>query len=135
MKPNLMRSFSPVFKYVPLIAKVSLLSIVTIGGFQQVASASFAAIATGRGSNIWGDSWNYPTRGQAEAAALQKCGHESCRVDVWVENGCAAVVRHPYSRLVFPSWAYDRNEAVNNARRACGHRDCYVEVSDCTSRN
>jgi hypothetical protein len=134
MKPNLMRSFSPVFKHVHLIAKVSLLSIVTIGGFQQVASASFAAIATGNG-NIWGDSWNYPDSSQAQAAALQKCGDISCVTRIIVRNGCAAIARDPGSQSLSWGWAGSRADANANAINNCGNGACYIEVSDCTMKN
>jgi len=131
-----MKSISKSFKFVPLMGSVSLFALMSIVPFEGVAHASYAAIATGDANNVWGDSWNYRTQQEAEAAALQACGRKggaSCQVRIWSRNECIAVARDPGSLTLFFGGDTNLAQAQAIAINNCGNGACAVEVSDCTT--
>jgi serine/threonine-protein kinase len=96
------------------------------------AQDMYGAIATNDATGAWGYSYNYPTRAQAEANALQECGEQGCKVDVWFVNACGAVAKD--GRMVGWGWAETRSEAEAQAVSACGSGACKVQVWACTTR-
>jgi len=119
--------------------------LTTIAGIAGIAIASqlfaataasaedmYGAIATNDATGNWGYAYDYPTRAQAEAAALQQCGEQGCQIDVWFANACGAVAKD--GRHVGWGWAGTRAEAEAKALSGCGTRACHVEVWACTDR-
>jgi serine/threonine-protein kinase len=63
------------------IAGMTGLSIVATQVLSATAASAedmYGAIATSDDTGAWGYAYNYPTRAQAEAAALQECGEAGC---------------------------------------------------------
>lgn len=101
------------------------------------ATAAFAedvygAIATNDETGSWGYGYNYATRAEAEAAALEQCGEQGCQVDVWFANACGAVAKD--QKTVGWGWAKTRAHAEAEALSACGTGACKIEVWACTDR-
>lgn len=96
------------------------------------AADMYGAIATNDATGAWGYAYNYPTRAQAEAAALQECGERGCAVEVWFANACGAVAKD--GRTVGWGWSESRAEAEAKALSACGSGACKIEVWACTDR-
>ncbi len=119
-------------------AVIPVALLLTSFAIAKPASASWAAIATNQANNIWGGSWNYPTKAQAEARALQECGERggtSCRVRVWSRNECIAIARSPGSSRLAWGASTSRAQAKALAISTCGNGACSVEVSDCTRKD
>ena len=57
-------------------------------------AASFSAIAYGRTSKAWGNSYRCGSRARAEKVAMQNCAQHGgdCEVMVWFKRRCGAVV-------------------------------------------
>jgi hypothetical protein len=97
----------------------------------------FGAVATDPHLAILGSSKNMTSRKIAENAALSDCksqGGQSCKLDGWYRNGCAAMVagHGGYST----STAKDQDSAVKAAMKDCqagGYTNCHVYYSDCSS--
>lgn len=107
-------------------------------GLTQVISTTaasaedmYGAIATNEDSQ-WGYGYDYPTKAQAESAALQQCGQSDCVVRVWFKNACGAVSENN-DRLGW-GWGDSRAEAEAQATSGCGQGDCKVLTWACTSR-
>lgn len=96
------------------------------------AEDMYGAIATNDETGMWGYGYNYPSRAQAESAALQQCGEADCKVDVWFMNACGAVAKD--QKTVGWGWAETRKEAEAQALSACGSGSCRIEVWACTDR-
>lgn len=97
-----------------------------------LAEDMYGAIATSDETGAWGYGYNYPSRAQAESAALQQCGESDCEVDVWFKNACGAVAKD--GKTVGWGWAEDRTEAEAKALSSCGSGACRVETWACTDR-
>lgn len=97
-----------------------------------LAGDMYGAISTNDVTGAWGYSYNYPTRSQAERAALEECGEAGCKVDVWFANACGAVAKD--GKTVGWGWAETRAEAEAKAVSACGSGACKIEVWACTDR-
>ena len=119
--------------------------VITIAGMTGIAIAAqwlsasaasaedmYGAIATSDETGAWGYAYNYPSRAQAETAALQECGEAGCQIEVWFANACGAVAKD--GRSVGWGWAASRAEAEAQAISACGTGACKVEVWACTDR-
>lgn len=97
-----------------------------------LAADNFGAIATSD-SGAYGYAYNYRTREQAQRAALQECGEQGCRVQVWFKNACGAVAQDNNRRTAW-GWATTREQAEAQAISACGTGTCRIRVWACTSR-
>ncbi|MFB2983791.1 DUF4189 domain-containing protein [Microseira sp. BLCC-F43] len=101
------------------------------GGAAFAALDNYGAIATSD-SGAWGYGYNYPTRAQAERAALEECGEAGCEIQVWFKNACGAVAKDG-TNLGW-AWAQSREEAEANAVSECGTGACQVVTWACTDR-
>lgn len=123
-----------------VISKVATITGVTgvalaaqlFGAIAASAEDMYGAIATSDETGSWGYAYNYTSRAQAEAAALQQCGEAGCQVEVWFANACGAVAKD--GRNVGWGWAESRAEAEAKAISGCGSGACKVEVWACTDR-
>ncbi len=104
---------------------------------------TYGAIAYSFKTNKFGRSWEYGSRGQAEAAAKQYCaeaGGRQCATAVWVEDSCAAVARAKSTRTIKnmgAAWGFDNEGAAGNrAIQECQARNagqqCWVVASVCS---
>lgn len=96
-----------------------------------LAADNFGAIATSD-SGAYGYAYDYPTREQAESAALQECGDQGCRVQVWFKNACGAVAKD--GENLGWGWASSREQAEANAMSECGTGACKVVSWACNTR-
>ncbi|KKD39025.1 DUF4189 domain-containing protein [Limnoraphis robusta] len=94
---------------------------------------SYGAIAITPDGKMWGYSFDYPTREQAEKRALQECGQSSCKIQVWFKNACGAVAKDQNGKLGW-AWADTRQQAEAAAVAACGNGSCRTETWACTTR-
>lgn len=103
------------------------------GGYGAIAISDSA-----NGFLRWGTSYDYESRGRAEAAAMRFCmaGRlPGCRVRLWFSNACAALVTAGNGHW----WAYWRG-SLAAARRAAlaeceqdGNSRCKVSEAFCSS--
>lgn len=103
----------------------------TLSSTAAFAGDMFGAIATTEDSR-WGGAYNYPSRAQAEAAALQECGASDCVVRVWFKNACGAVAEN--SSLIGVGWGETRAEAEAQAISTVGTGDAKILSWGCTDR-
>lgn len=95
----------------------------------------YGAIAYGPHTGAFGKSWNFPTRWEAERAALSYCRGFDCRPIVWVYNACAALA---VSDFYLNGYGWGVSEvmgyAVNRARYECEwrHGSCYIRATICS---
>jgi hypothetical protein len=99
-------------------------------------SASDGAIAFGRTSKAWGDSFRWGSRAKAERVAMQKCGEHGndCEVMVWFSRKCGAVVSGEGTNAFWGLGNNDR-QARADAQSKCENGDdknCEVKVSRCS---
>jgi len=96
---------------------------------------SYGAIAYSPHTGAYGKSWNFPTRWEAEQAAMAYCNSWGCRPIVWVVNSCAALAVS-YFYINGYGWGVSKymGYAVNIARRECEwrHGPCYIRASICS---
>lgn len=114
-----------------VVAAVLVLAQGFTAGAALANEDNFGAIATSD-SGAWGYGYDYPSRAQAERAALEECGDADCRVQVWFKNACGAVAKDG-TNLGW-GWAGSRQEAEANAMSECGTGACRVVTWACTSR-
>ncbi|MGF0318760.1 DUF4189 domain-containing protein [Nocardia fluminea] len=110
-------------------------------GFAVAASVLAAGSVLGAGAaNAAGDQWgamavdgnwtnvgrsiNYPTRAEAEAAAIEECGADGCYVEVTWANGCLSIVDNDQ----FFAWG-------KGATRAEAERNAYNALTEGTPQN
>ena len=98
--------------------------------------ALFGAIAYGRKSEAWGESYNWGSREEAEKVALQKCAEkgDDCEVMVWFDRQCGAVATGEGGT---PFWGLGDGigAARGSALAKCsenGSKNCEVKVSRCS---
>jgi len=98
----------------------------------------YAAIAYSKEAHRWGDAYNFLTRQQAEARALEVCGDSHCRIIGWARNGCCALAIGDAGNYGFAYryGAYDYSLARSNALTLCSKRDtnCRIVSWACTNR-
>ena len=91
---------------------LSRLAVVTVAAGATLALSSGApanaanyngSIAISIATGNTGASWDYPSRGEAEARALNECNAGDCQNVVWFQNGCGSVVQAPDTSW---AWAY-----------------------------
>ncbi|MGF1491888.1 MAG: DUF4189 domain-containing protein [Microcoleaceae cyanobacterium] len=96
---------------------------------------NYGAIATSPDGRIWGYSYDYPNREQAEQKALSECGRSGadCEVQVWFKNACGSVARNDQGNIGW-AWADTRAAAEAQAILACNAEGCSTETWVCTTR-
>ncbi|WP_019200726.1 DUF4189 domain-containing protein [Tsukamurella sp. 1534] len=83
-------------------AIVAAVATASVAGGIQIAAAPAANAAVNYGAiavssnGATGRSWDYPTAGAAQRAALASCGYGSCKVLASFANGCGAVAQTRY---------------------------------------
>lgn len=104
----------------------------------------YGAIAISPSTLAYGTSYRFPTRQQAEAAALTYChgnaGHpKDCQISSWFWNSCASLALNPKSGRSGGHWgsAWDANRelARKKALLACSRTagvDCQSVVTFCS---
>jgi serine/threonine-protein kinase len=101
-----------------------------------VAAEYFGAIAYSQGKRAHGWGKDYPSRQQAEKAALANCAKyaEDCSVVVWFKNACGALSLGP--KGAGWAWAHKQSDADRAATRACAQHSnaCTVTQRMCTKR-
>jgi Domain of unknown function (DUF4189) len=118
-----------------LLRRVGIVFLLVQGLEAGVALAedNYGAIATGS-DKAWGYAYDYSTRAQAEAAALQQCqkNAQDCEVRVWFQNACGAVAESD-ARIGW-GWGESREIAERNAISGCQDNSCKIITWACTSR-
>jgi serine/threonine-protein kinase len=96
----------------------------------------FGAIAYSQGKRAHGWGKDYPSRQQAEKAALANCARFAgdCGVVVWFKNACGALSLGP--KGAGWAWAHKQEDADLAAMRACSKHSkaCTVTQRLCTKR-
>ncbi|MGY0500010.1 DUF4189 domain-containing protein [Nocardia sp. FBN12] len=104
-------------------------SVLTAGsllgaGSANAASDEWGAMAIDADWANFGRSINYPTRAEAEAAALEECAADGCYVEVTWANGCLALVDNDE----FIAWG-------KGSTRAEAEREAYLALTEGTPQN
>ena len=96
----------------------------------------FGAIAYGRKSEAWGDSYSWGSREEAEKVALQICAQkgDDCEILVWFDRQCGAVATGENGA---PFWGLGDGigAARGSALAKCsesGSKNCDVKASTCS---
>jgi len=97
----------------------------------------FGAIAYGRKSQAWGDSYNWDTRAQAEDEALKNCqAHgNDCELMVWFQRQCGAVVSGKGTNAYWgigDGIGAARGAALDKCTKDGGGKDCTVQHAACS---
>ncbi|MFC9658911.1 DUF4189 domain-containing protein [Nocardia sp. NPDC127606] len=99
-------------------------SVLGAGSANAVGLDQWGAMAADGDWANYGRSVDYPTRAEAEAAALEQCAADGCAVEaVWV-NGCAALVENDD----FIAWG-------KGATRAEAEREAYLALTEGTPQS
>ena len=84
-----------------IATRTALLAVTAGAGLSFAAGPAaaysdyYGAIAVSVSTGNVGYSYDYESVGEAESAAIAKCGAGDCQSLVWVANGCAAVAQAP----------------------------------------
>lgn len=100
----------------------------------QAAADNYGAIAYSPSSRVWGYSYDYRSRGEAERQAMARCEAMDCIIAIWFRNACGALANGPDG--YGSAWGPTRGAAEANAIRECGDHSsgCATAVWTCTSR-
>ncbi|MFD9547860.1 DUF4189 domain-containing protein [Nocardia salmonicida] len=98
-------------------------SVLGAGG-ANAASDQWGALALDGSWTNMGRSFDYPTRAEAEAAAMEQCAADGCYVEVTWVNGCLALVDNDD----FIAWG-------KGANRAEAERNAYLELTEGTPQH
>ncbi len=98
---------------------------------------AYGAIAYGRKSKAWGDSFDWDSQSKAESVALSNCKAHGgdCEVMVWFQHMCGAVVS---GKGTSAYWAIGdgigvaRANALGKCTKDGGGKACTVQVSECS---
>ena len=100
------------------------------------AFAGYGAIAYSQNSRAHGQSWNYPTRWEAEQRAINECSTRGygCKAVMWFRSACGALAvsgRGGYGA----GWDTSKYVAEQKAMAECyrHNNSCYIELSHCTN--
>ena len=93
----------------------------------------YGSIAVFAYGSYYGFGWNYSTKQEAIAAALQSCFNSSrgkCRTAIWFRNGCGALA----TAMLAYGAGYGPNKlaAQRNALDKCSSRFCRIRQVVCT---
>jgi len=100
-----------------IVLAVSLAALVTMVT-PAAAHAAYAAIAVNPTTGATGVSWGFAKKARAKLRAKRECPG-SCRIAVWVGNGCAAVVQSPTAYI--SGVGNSKRKATRKARRRAGY--------------
>lgn len=109
----------------------------TPGPSPSVSMPSYGAIAYGRTSRAWGDSYHWGSQAKAESVALKNCEQHGndCEVMVWFDRRCGAVVSGEGTAAYWGVGRSDR-QARAIAQKQCtddGGKNCEVQVWRCSN--
>ena len=92
----------------------------------------WGAIATSDSTHHWGYSYNDPSQGVAEAAAMRECDESDCAIRVSFADSCGAVA----TSADWVAWGHadTRAGAESEAMAACRGAGCHIQTWACTSR-
>jgi hypothetical protein len=98
---------------------------------------AYGAIAYGRKSGAWGDSYNWDSQSKAESTALKNCAAhgKDCEVMVWFRNECGAVVSGKGANAYWgigDGIGAARGNALNKCTKDGGGKACTVQASECS---
>ncbi|MFD4458027.1 DUF4189 domain-containing protein [Nocardia sp. NPDC058480] len=93
-------------------------------GSANAAGDQWGAMAIDSNWTNLGRSINYPTRAEAEAAALEECAADGCFVEVTWSNGCLSLVDNDQ----FIAWG-------KGPTRADAEREAYLALTEGTPQN
>lgn len=99
-------------------------SVFAAGTAQAVGGDQWGAMAVDADWANYGRSVDYPTRAEAEAAALDQCGVAGCAVEVVWANGCMALVENDE----FVAWG-------KGSTRADAEREAYIALTEGTPQS
>ena len=96
----------------------------------------YGAIAYGRTSRAWGNSYHWDSRAKAESVAMSNCAQraQDCEVMVWFEFKCGAVVSGAGTTAFWglgDGIGAARGDALNKCKKA-GSKVCDLQVSECS---
>lgn len=103
------------------------------------SQSNYGAIAYSPSSDVYGTSWNYSSRQQAEARAFRECQSRSvnndCTVVTWFRNACGALATTP-NNAYGGNWGNSLIAAERNALEMCSQygKNCTVLTSLCADR-
>ena len=113
--------------------------LLSLAGVAETQAGTCGSLAYGEGGGHWyyGFSYNYSTRGAADARAMQECGASVCSLKTWFCGGyCGALARASNG-----AYGYDTGETEQGARqgalgycRSYGGSDCEVGVNGIETR-
>ena len=110
-----------------------VLALIPSTGLAQELFGAFAYSAKER-KHGWAN--NFPSRKEAEKAALDQCRKDAadCQSILWFRNACGALVTGPATYAA--DWAENQNAAVNKALKSCATRStsCALTQSFCTGK-
>lgn len=118
--------------------RVSQRLVIALALWPALAGAAdyFGAIAYSQAKRAHGWGNDYPSRAQAEKAALANCAKFAgdCSVVVWFKNACGALSVGPTGAGW--SWADEQADADRAAVQACSKHSkaCVVTQRLCTKR-
>ena len=112
--------------YVILIFAVALVA----GNTATQAADNFAAIAYSQDTDSHGWSYDYSTRGEAEARAMVECAQygRGCKIATWCKNACCALAVGRGN-----GWGADWGRSKDEAQRLAVRR-CHTNTSNCSVR-
>lgn len=101
--------------------------------------SNYGAIAYSSSSDVFGRSWNYSSREQAELRALRECQSRSagndCTVVTWFRDACGALATTPNNEYG-GDWGDTIIVAERNALQICSQygKDCTILTAVCADR-
>ncbi|KAF0847370.1 DUF4189 domain-containing protein [Nocardia caishijiensis] len=99
-------------------------SVFGAGSANAVPLDQWGAMAVDADWSNYGRSVDYPSRAEAEAAALEQCGADGCAIEVAWVNGCLALVENEQ----YIAWG-------KGANRAEAEREAYLALTEGTPQN
>ena len=118
-----------------LCAPLLALSIVPIA----YAQPNYGAISYSEGTREHGFSFDFQSRGEAEARALSECeqaaGSGDCYVLIWFRNACGALAESPGGGFG-SGWGSERAVAEQYALESCNEfgQQCTISQWVCTTQ-
>ncbi|MFB7874932.1 DUF4189 domain-containing protein [Nocardia sp. NPDC056064] len=99
-------------------------SVLGAGSANAVPLDQWGALALDAEWSNVGRAVDYPTRAEAEAAALEQCAVDGCAIEVTWANGCLALVEN----ADYIAWG-------KGADRAEAEREAYLALTEGTPQN
>ena len=122
-----------------VIPTATLLLLVAAGLAQAQDAHGAIAFAQMDEAVAWGFAWDFPTKDQAETAALNDClsasGGAACTVLAWFQNGCGALAlgQHGTAQGKGARTAEQAETRALASCKAAGGVGCSVVGSECVS--